>query len=234
MNRPPFRQKSGRVIVLLAMLAMSVLACVVCRPLVTSIWYEMSCNGLGTAGDCLLIQALGIEYHAPRRSFLIKDLLVDESVFPRGWEAAGAPYDPEDGLLADRIVASFFIHGCPHSRRAGHYVYRFYGGARCADMGYRSESSNWFAPRDGWGPWGVPAELPHQSTVADQFRFSCRTRQGSTVQACHAVGQYEEYVVRFLVAMDPQGSDCMSFSDLERILSAIDERMASYLGRGTE
>lgn len=92
----------------------------------------------------------------------------------------------------------------------------------------------WFAPRQGWRPWSVPAELPYQSSVADRFRFACYGRDGSSVQICQAVGQYEEYIVAFDIHMDSEHPDCMSFKDLEGILIAIDERMALYLGKDME
>ena len=230
------REKSRSVITLLAILALPVLSCLVCRPLVNSIWYEMSCDGLGIVGDGFLIEALGIEYHAPRRSFPIEDLLLDESVFPQGWEVGGEPYNPEDRMPAEQIALSFFADTseCPSSLITGHDVYRYYGGASCADMGYRSKAPTWFSPWEGYDPWRTPAELSYQSPAANRFRLSCCTRQGSSVQICQATAQYQEYLVRFDTSIDPERPDCMSFADLGRILVAIDERMALYLGEDSE
>lgn len=193
------------------------LSCFACRPFLNSIWFEVTCTA----------------DRSPRRSFAPEDLLLDESQLPQGWEAAGEPYDPEERLPAEQTTVDFFMHAptCPTSLKTGHYVYRFIGGAGCADMGYRSETPLWFAPMPGWGPWSASAELSYESTLADRFRLNCCTRQGSNVQTCQAVGQYKEYVVRFHTSIDPQHADCMSFSDLEGILVAIDERMAFYLGK---
>lgn len=224
MIRSLTRDKERSVVALLGILAITVLSCLVGRPLANSIYYEMSCDGF-------LMEALGIEHHAPLRSFPIEDLLVDESVFPQGWQVGGDPYDPEDRMPAEQIALSFFpdMSRCPSSLVTGHDVYRFYGGARCADMGYRSKTPTWFARWQGYDPWTAPAQLSYRSPVANRFRLGCCTRQGSSVQICQATGQYEEYVVRFHTSIDPERPECMSFIDLKRILIAIDERMASYL-----
>jgi hypothetical protein len=212
---------------LVGVLLFALLSLLVCSRLVYSIWYEVSCGGFGVVPDGFLTETLGIEHHAPERSFAVADLLLDESAFPDGWVLGGDPYDPEDRMPAEQIVVDFFIHECPSSLRAGHYVYSFYGGSRCAEMGYRLKIAIWFAPRDGWGPWAVPAELNYESQVADDYRLSCYTHQESGTRTCQAVGRFEEYVVRFVTPISP---DCMTFADLERILVAIDERMALYLG----
>ena len=231
MIRSLSRKKPWGAVTLVAVLVVPLLSCFVCRPLLNSVWYKMSCGGFGIVGDRFLVESLGIEYHAPRRGFPIEDLLLDESAFPEGWRAQ-EPFDPHNGLPAEQIALTLFpdASACPSSLMTGHDVYRFYGGERCADMGHRSETPIWFAPWPGCGPWSVPTDLPHQSPLTDRFRVECCTGQGSTVQTCQAVARYEEYVVRFHTSIDPEHPECMSFADLERILVAIDERMAVYLG----
>jgi hypothetical protein len=228
MTRLPFRHRARASLTVLAVLAFLLLSSVACKRLVYSIWYEVSCGGFGMVPNGFLAETFGIEYHGPERSFAVADLLLDESAFPDGWLAGGEPYDPEDRMPAEQIAVDFFIHECPFSLRAGHDVYRFYGGSRCAEMGYRLKTPVWFAPRDGWGPWAVPAELSYESRAADEYRLSCYTHQESGTRTCQAVGRFEEYVVRFLTPMSP---NCMTFADLERILVAIDERTAFYLGK---
>ena len=221
---------------LLAILGIPVLACLICRPLVNSTWYQMSCDGLGIVGDGFLLEALGIERHAPPRGFPIEDLLLDELAFPEAWEVGGDPYNPEDRLPAEQIALTLFADAseCPTSLITAHDVYRFYGGARCADMGYRTKTLAWFTTWEGYDSWSPPTELSYQSPVASRFRLDCCTRQGGSLSICQAVGQYEEYVVRFHTSVDPGHPECMSFVDLERILAAIDERMALYLGKDTQ
>lgn len=38
----------------------------------------------------------------------------------------------------------------------------------------------------------------------------------------------------FNAALDPEHPECINFSDLERILIAIDQRMASYLAKDVD
>ncbi len=188
----------------------------------------LSCSNLALALTCL-----GGSYRPP--AFPIEELLLDESVFPEGWQAGERTFDPRQRLPAEQIALGFYINWCPDaSLGAGHEVYRFFDGPRCAALGYQKQIPGWFAPTQAWGPWEVPAELPYQSPVADQFRFGCSVDQGSSVQTCEAAGQYEAYVVRFGTSIDREHPECMSFTDLERILKAIDERMAFYLGKEME
>ena len=187
----------------------------------------LSCSNLALELTCL-----GGSYPPP--AFPIEELLLDESVFPEGWQAGERTFDPRQRLPAEQIALGFYIHWCPDaSLSAGHQVYRFFDGPRCAALGYQKEIPGWFAPWEETGPWIVPAELPYQSPLADQFRFNCSTHQRGG-QTCQAVGQYEEYVIRFQTSIDREHPECMSFTDLERILIAIDERMAFYLEADTE
>lgn len=195
---------------LLAVLSIGVLSC-------SNIYLELACGGGA--------------YASP--AFPIEELLLDESVFPEGWHAE-QPFDPEQWLPAQQI-ALFYKDGCPGRIVAALLeVYRFSDGPRCAAAGYQKEIPTWFAPREGRGPWRIPAELPYQSAVADQFRFGCSTYRGSSDQVCRAMGQYDEYVLRFQTHVDHEHPECMSFADLDRILGAIDERMAFYLGKEIE
>jgi hypothetical protein len=188
----------------------------------------LSCSNLALELTCL-----GGSYPPP--AFPIEELLLDESVFPEGWQARERTFDPRQRLPAEQIALSFYLHWCPDaSLGAGHQLYRFFDGPRCAALGYQKEIPGWFAPTQAWGPWEVPAELPYQSPVADQFRFNCSTHQRSGAQTCLGVGQYEDYVIRFQTSIDREHPECMSFTDLERILKAIDERMAFYLEKDME
>lgn len=184
--------------------------------------------------SCICIGCGGGAYPRPTPGFPIEHLLLDESVFPEGWRA-DEPFDPEVRLPAEQIVLFFHRNECPfYVLGAGHEIYRFFDGAESAAQGYPEESTIWFYREDGWGPWTVPPELPYQSPVADQFRFACSAEERSGDMTCRALGQYEEYIVLFDVEMNPEYPDCMSFTDLERILVAIDERMASYMEEDSE
>jgi hypothetical protein len=216
------RSQRGRLAAFLSMglLCLVLLTGVLCYyvsvPIYQSLCFELGCLG-------------GI---APARAFPIRDLLLDESDLPLDWQVRGEPHHPEYRLPAEQIALTFGIDHCgPYSLGASHSVCRFVDGIASASYGYRYKTSIWFAPGAGLGPWHAPAELAYESPVADQYRFQCGVYSGSTRRTCQAVGQYEEYLVRFHTTIDPDHPRCMSFSDLESILVTIDERMAFYLGK---
>jgi hypothetical protein len=182
-----------------------------------------------------ILSCLGFEVTTgyPPPAFPNEELLLDESVFPEGWSAYEGTYNPRERLPADQIGRTYVRHDCPRSRLASHSVYRFFEGENSAIGGYQQYIPIWFAPEENWEAWAVPAELPYRSPVADEYRFNCCGPEGSGAWVCQAVGRYNEYVVRFHVHMDsePEYPQCMSYTDLEKILIAIDERMAFYLGK---
>ncbi|NIN68303.1 MAG: hypothetical protein GTO63_27065 [Anaerolineae bacterium] len=212
MNRPASRERLLRTVELVAISAVLVLCCILCRPAFNAIYLEVGCFGDETATS--------------RPS--VEELLLDlgESAFPNGWRAR-EPFDPEEWLPAEQI-GLFYDHECAVALLE---VYRFSDDPRCAATGYQKQVRGWFARWDEMSPWAVPAELPYRSSVADQYRFNCCSRPDDSHQVCQAAAQYEEYVVVFLAHLSP---DCMTFTELESILVAIDGRMAPYLGKEME
>jgi hypothetical protein len=166
----------------------------------------------------------------PTPAFPIEKLLLDESAFPEGWRAT-RPFDPDRRIAAEQITRNILSNKChPLTVGATHDVYRFYGGASSAAEAYPEETAIWFSPN--WGDWSIPAELSYESPVAEQYRFGCRIEQETATILCQALGQYEQYIVVFDAELDPDHPECLTFTDLERILVAIDERMALCLGKG--
>jgi hypothetical protein len=174
---------------------------------------------------------------APERAFEIEDLLVDVSDFPANWyvNAPPAPMPHCDGAITTQKedIHIGFRAKSPTHIAAGQTVYRF--GARWLAAAEYSDrlpiefNSNSVASLT---PWETPPELPYRSPVADQFHFACHVNAVLTPQTvCAAMGQYEEYLLISHSIMDPE---YMTFADLERILVAIDERMALYLGKDME
>jgi hypothetical protein len=159
----------------------------------------------------------------PTPPFPIESLLVDQSVFPQGWEA-GEPYDPEDG-----IGLSACIHYSPPADSPGgialYAAYVARSPEEAAD-GYATWADFWFWDTEGWGAWSAPVDLQYESRIASQFRLACSSQLDDGEQVCQAVGQYGRYMTRFHTFMNPE---TMTPSDLEGILMAIDERMALYL-----
>ena len=174
----------------------------------------------------------GTPWPYPTPAFSIEKLLLDESVFPDGFRAI-RPFDPEERIAAEQIARNFLTEKChPLLVGAGQDVYRFYGGADSAAEAYPEQIAIWFSPNRG--DWSTPPELSYESVVADQYRFGCYYDEDFYCKRCQAVAQYGEYIVLFSAHLDPDHPACLSFTDLERILAAIDERMPLYLGKGVE
>lgn len=166
---------------------------------------------------------------APDRDVSLERLLLDVSSFPVGWKydpsgpdaPAGSPFNDNrpNGAL------EVFFYG--HNSNAVQEVDRF----ACTRGAYREYSEGKArypqpsVPADGWS---AANELPYQSPVADQFYLTCGYERANTM--CRALWQYQEYYVLFSLRLQP---DLMSYADLERILQAVDDRLAQYLAGGT-
>jgi hypothetical protein len=161
-------------------------------------------------------------------TFPIESLLLDKSAFPDGW-VAGEPYDPEDGF-----GLAVCVHYSPPATSPGgialHAAYVARSPEEAAD-GYGIWAGFWLSDREGWSAWRAPDEWHYQSSIADQYRFACSREEDDGRQVCQAVGRYGRYMIRFHTFMNPE---TMTPSDLERVLVAIDERMALYLRQDTQ
>jgi hypothetical protein len=183
------------------------------------------------ACSCVCLQVTGRigQVPHPTPAFPIEDLLLDESAFPEGWRA-DAPFDPEWGMASEETARHFHTSKChPLMVGASHGVNRFSWGADSAAEAYPEQIAIWFSPN--WGEWSVPPQLSYESGVADQYRLGCYYDEDSHCTRCQAMAQYGEYIVLFSAHFDPDHPECLTFTDLEWILLAIDERMALYLGK---
>jgi len=157
-------------------------------------------------------------------------LLVDSPLFPATWYLATAPFPWYwlEGAEASAAV-QFRLQG---SRAlAIHTLFRYRNTAQAAAE-YRRQMPGEFFSAERLTPWEAPEELPYQSPVADQFRFGCAVIGRSYTDryrfaTCQVMGQYGKYLSVFFTWVSPEG---MPLEDLERILKAIDERMAGYTG----
>jgi hypothetical protein len=165
----------------------------------------------------------------PTPAFSIGELLLDESAFPEGWRA-NTPFDPDHRIAAEQIRRHILTSKChPLMVGVGQEVYRFYGGASAATEAYPEEAAFWF--HRNRGDWSVQPKFSYESPVADQFRFGCYIDKDFDCTHYVALGQYEQYMVVLDAKLDPDHPECLSYTDLEKILIAIDERMALYLGK---
>ena len=162
----------------------------------------------------------------PSRDCPITSLLLDETSFPSGAQAAdilspkpGAPISRGYYESAGRTI--YLGKGV-----ANHSVYRNKTSERAAREFQRRKELR-FSTDKHHGPWEKPTAFTYCSPIADQYYVACGT--GLDRPMCKMIAQYEEYHVYFTTHMTPSSS--MAFEDLEHVLQAIDEHMAECLNK---
>jgi hypothetical protein len=158
-------------------------------------------------------------------------LLVDASVFPEGWQLWRGPQPIPEQERGEResYYVTFRYEGLePGIVGASHEAFRYRNEIEAAN----SFSRHGFLNRHVITPWALPDEWSYESPVADRFKFACAEVDilGS-YWICEAVGQYDEFISVFYTLLSPE---YMTLEDVERILVAIDDRMAFYLEKDTE
>lgn len=169
------------------------------------------------------------------------DLMLDVGAFPQGWDMCIGPAPPPEHVESERGEREFLYVGfCPEGFEQGidgaeHDVFRYRNELDAAIALYSDFSRHEFSNRYTRTPWRVPGEWAYESQAADRFKFACGELEpfdlGRLLWKCRAVSQYDEYISVFSTTLSPE---YMTFGDLERILAAIDERMAFYLGDEAE
>ena len=166
------------------------------------------------------------EQPAPERLFTTRDLLIGVSDMPPGWKVG---YGPGKGRFyispkEDGSEISFYVSDerIPLGRRGAYQGAYRYHSAKAAKGVYE----NLVLP----GQVGkTPARWRYQSPIADQSYFACYDYEGrEPYPTCEWSARYEEYVVVFSSWLIP---GYMSLEDMERVVRAIDARMATYLGK---
>lgn len=157
----------------------------------------------------------------PPRVCPVESLVLDAAPFP-----PGAIAEP---LLSPLPRASWESAGRSINLKTGggaiHDVYRYKTAGRAAREFERRKEIE-FAVNRQRGPWEVPDKLSYHSPIANRYYIACGVQ--TDVYMCKMIAQYEEYYVVFVAHMNPKG---MTFDTLERVLRAIDERMAKCLGK---
>jgi hypothetical protein len=155
----------------------------------------------------------------PKHDCPITALVLDASVFPPGsnahyinsplpraaWASAGRTIDTPGGV-------------------ANHDVYQLPNPEQAAER-YAKRMGPVYALRGG-EPWTTPLELTYRSTFADQYCVRCRKEWDQPL--CVMQAQYEEYYVLVTAHMSDGG---LTYADLEKVLRAVDEKMAACLGK---
>jgi hypothetical protein len=169
----------------------------------------------------------------------MRSLMLDISPFPEEWERCIGPTQQPAHVHPERSASEFWFVGfCPtDSERfeqgidgATHAVFRYGDGLEATFVFYATFLRQDFSERYTISPWSVPAGWSYTSQVADRFRFACAEMEpfelGRVVTKCRMATQYGEYVSSFSTTLEP---DYMTLEELERVLVAIDERMALHL-----
>lgn len=153
----------------------------------------------------------------------IESLLLDESFFHPDIHQTGPP--SRDGAPmrfgVNRIGVGFT------SMTQGGASQHVYQGRSVKEAQKKfAEEVEWeFSAREGWTEWYVPDTFNYQSFVADQIRFSCYRHKASGVETCQAFDQYDMYLIELSADM----SSILTYQDLERMLQAIDSKVAQCL-----
>lgn len=196
----------------------------------------LSCVGLLLACVAATIVCAAISVWPKARTPPVDtlDLLLDLSVFPNEWDLClgPAPLPKRERGERESLCASF----CPQDFEGtgGTYqeVYRYRNALDAAILFQLEFSGRAFPKWHMTSPWKVPEELAYESSVADRFKLACgEVDVPGRHWKCKAVAQYDEYISVFVTHLSPED---MTLQDVERILAAIDERMALYLGKDTQ
>ena len=184
---------------------------------------------LCSPGSCFLFHIF--EEPAPQREFPVQDLLVDATVFPESWQTWRGPEPIPERERGEResFYVAFRYEGLePGILGACHQVFRYRNRARAA----ASFASHGFLKRHLITPWAPPEGSSYKSPLAGRFRFECAEVDivGVPYSTCEVVAQYDEFISEFWTNSSP---GYLTLRDFERILVAIDERMALHLGEDT-
>lgn len=155
------------------------------------------------------------------RSFSTVELLISLSDMPPGWTGGiGKKLEERADYFSteDSASISFGTDTELPYKSAGQRIYR-YDNPSVA----KSVLEELILP----GEVGeTPSDWTYQSPVADQFFFACYDYEGRTQPRCRWSGLYDEYIVIFGSWMIPGR---MSLNDMEKVIRAIDARMAEFL-----
>jgi hypothetical protein len=165
----------------------------------------------------------------------IDELLIDKSSFPEGWEASEPdwthpPRAPWSGPTDMVEYISRDFYSLLGKGANADEVIRQFNSSRAAAERYGHDIAVTFRDTEWNTPWVAPVELSFESSVADQYHYACSMLgEGEHAKlGCAYVAQYEVYVVYFGIAI--YDTAAITYTDLNAVLEAIDERFAQYVG----
>ena len=161
----------------------------------------------------------------------LRALMVGLSAFPPGWVLQYGPARPPPGKhIRDEYEGGYIqFKESDSGALAMHTVLNYRNDCQAGfyDLSQEFPSADWVLT-----PWSPPEGWTFDSRVADRFEFGCATLRGlGPFKQCKAVAQYDEFISLFQVHVS---SESMTYAELESILVAIDESVASQLGKGEE
>ena len=168
-----------------------------------------------------------------------EDLLIDDlSVFPAGWSITSGPFSARHlpHVLQDQGAIDFAdIQFAPSNRTqrtavqiVWNFGYRLNATLEFYRFYRRFRPSGPILSKEEMGGWS------YHSEVANRFQLYCEVVEpipeahieGGWI-SCVAIGQYGEFISLFSTPIGAEYN--MTTEDLERILEAIDERIARYV-----
>lgn len=178
----------------------------------------------------LLLVLNGCRVYVPTRvptsesSFTAQDLFIAPSAFPEGW-GAEPPFEMAGPIVGEseewiRLARTFYGHNTLANQR----IYGYRDQAKAAEA-FESLSNRFFSSNEFISTWKTPSELQYQSRYSDRFHLACAATASNYV--CQALGQYEKYVIRIHIPMEPHTN--IDYDALEFLLKAMEERVSSYL-----
>jgi hypothetical protein len=162
----------------------------------------------------------------------LDSLLIDLSAMPPDWYIASTNNRAfEEDFNYERTADISLTN--PTYLGGGHAVFQFRSerqAARIFERQLRREFNSSSVASET--PWQIPPELPYTSEVADQFHFACHISNiNGLSEICKMMGQYDNYLVILSIHMTP---DYMTYADLEKVLEAVDKKMADALAEGVK
>ena len=156
----------------------------------------------------------------------IKDLLIDLSAFPDGWsgDTNGPGPMARAPLWGKKSVESIEIFFYVYGSGAYEGIQRFLDTQSAAEE-FSRQLGIVFIETEFDTPWVIPDELNFESFSASRSYYACSQSEGIPWQECAYIAQYGTYFVHFNTGMVP---GYMSLDDFERVLQAIDDKMAKY------
>ena len=173
----------------------------------------------------------------------MRELVVEASAFPLGWEPSDSFEDPrpipEKALVEDYSAEQGFYRRLvargvriPSGVTAWHRVLEYRNEWQAMASFYLNGTGAFYA-FSRLTPYAEPEGWSYRSPISDHFLFGCadfETHVGVET-ICVALARYGQFVSVFETDMHPEA---MTLDDVERLLRSIDERMESQLNTNHE